>query len=60
MKTIGNFSYLSQIRSANRQIGNHWFDPNTLRFFKGKVYEGVYGMIASARPTEKQSGSAVP
>jgi hypothetical protein len=43
MKTIGNFSYLSQIRSANRQIGNHWFDPDTLRFFKGKVYEGVYG-----------------
>ena len=43
MKTIGNFSYLSQIRSANREIGNHWFDPDTLRFFKGKVYEGVYG-----------------
>lgn len=43
MKTIANHTYLSQIKSSNRINGYHWFDPDTLRYFKGKVYEGVYG-----------------
>ena len=43
MKAIANHSTLSQIRSLNRMNGLHWFSPDTLRWFKGKVYEGVYG-----------------
>jgi hypothetical protein len=43
MKTIANHTYLSQIRTNNRENGYHWFEPETLKWFKGKVYEGVYG-----------------
>ena len=43
MITIANHTYLSQIKTTNREHGYHWFSKDSLRFFRGKVYEGVYG-----------------
>lgn len=34
---------MSDIKRANANAGNHWFDPDTLRFFSSRVSEMVYG-----------------
>jgi len=33
---------ISAIKSANRQAGYHFFDPESMRFFNSKVYPTVY------------------
>jgi hypothetical protein len=48
---------MDDVRAANRRIGNHWFDPDTLRFFGGRVSETLYGgrfFVSS----ERDSGGA--
>lgn len=34
---------VSEIREANRRAGQHWFEPDTMRFFSSRVGETVYG-----------------
>lgn len=33
---------INDIKTAVRVRGSHWFDPDTMRFFKTRVLEGVY------------------
>jgi hypothetical protein len=37
------YDTIEQIKEANRQAGLHWFEPNTLRFFRSRVGHNVYG-----------------
>jgi hypothetical protein len=37
------FFTIRQIKQANRAAGQYWFSPATMRFFKSRVLEGVYG-----------------
>lgn len=39
---MNKYETLSQVRSANKAAGQHWFDPDTMRFFKSRIY-GVMG-----------------
>ena len=39
----GRFSSLREIEEANRRAGQHWFEKDTMRFFKSKVLGPVYG-----------------
>lgn len=43
-RTIGNFQNVAQIRAANRDAGQFFFEPSSMRFFNSRV-EGrnVYG-----------------
>ena len=43
MKTIGSFNSIYEVKSSNRNNGYNWFNPDTLRFFNGKVYDCLYG-----------------
>jgi len=38
-----NFTSIEQIRYANRQLGHHFFDTDTLRFFRSRNGSTVYG-----------------
>ena len=33
---------IDQIKTANKARGFHWFDPDTLRFFKSRIGGAVY------------------
>jgi hypothetical protein len=35
------FSTIQEIRDANIKIGNNWFSPDTIRFFKSKIESNV-------------------
>lgn len=37
------FTSMNEIEEANRRLGNHWFDEDTLRFFGCRVGRTVYG-----------------
>jgi hypothetical protein len=37
------FESLANIRAANYNIGHHWFDAGTLRFFGSRVHDELYG-----------------
>ena len=43
MYTIGNFSTISQIKRLNESSGRHWFSPSSMRWFKCRVHDNVYG-----------------
>lgn len=38
-----NFRYLSMadVKRANKQIGNYWFSPDTMRFFNSRIESGL-------------------
>ena len=38
-----NFASIGQIKQANRQLGHHFFDKDTLRFFHSRNGSTVYG-----------------
>lgn len=38
----GKYLSVSQIKRHNEDIGHHFFSPDTLRFFKSKVYEDLH------------------
>lgn len=51
------FTYrtIEDVKAANRQIGNHWFDRSTMRFFNTKLESGLIGgryFITSERMDE--------
>lgn len=35
------FNTIAEIRAANKAIGHHWFDRDTMAFFKSKIVSGV-------------------
>lgn len=37
------FRDMGQVRWANRELGHHFFDRDTLRFFGGRVHDDLYG-----------------
>jgi len=37
------FNTIADVRTANRKLGRHFFDRETMRFFNSKVYPYVYG-----------------
>jgi hypothetical protein len=37
METQFVYSNMEDVKRANRQIGNHWFDPETVRFFRTRI-----------------------
>lgn len=47
---------MSDIKRANANAGNHWFDPDTLRFFSSRVSEMVYGAFAKGPNTTTALG----
>ena len=32
---------LPEVKRANKELGNHWFEPGTLRFFNSKMETGI-------------------
>lgn len=38
----GQYLSVTQIKRHNEDIGHHFFSPDTLRFFKSKVYEDLH------------------
>lgn len=47
---------INDIKTACRNKGSHWFDPDTMRFFKGRVLDTVYygdgGIFVSSEARE--------
>ncbi len=45
-ETVMTFTTIADVKRANKAIGNHWFSPNTMRFFNsrvsGKLVRGKY------------------
>lgn len=37
------FDTISQVKAANKAIGNHWFDRGSMRFFNTKIESKLYG-----------------
>jgi hypothetical protein len=38
-----SFIKVDEIRQANAAHGHHFFEPDTMRFFRSRVLAGVYG-----------------
>lgn len=34
---------MDEVRHANANAGYHWFEPETLRFFRSRVSDALYG-----------------
>lgn len=41
--TIRVWHTVDEIKSANRVLGHHWFEADTMRFFRSRVLDGVIG-----------------
>lgn len=37
------YASMAAIRKANADAGHHWFEPDTMRFFRTRVHGGPYG-----------------
>ena len=37
------FKSMTEVRRANAAAGNHWFEPGTMRFFRSRVSDRLYG-----------------
>lgn len=50
---LSPFTHLEQVQEANRESGHHWFDPDTMKFFKSRIVselvKGTY-FITSEKP----------
>jgi hypothetical protein len=40
---LGALETIDDVKRANRRAGGHWFSPDTLRFFRGRVGRTLYG-----------------
>lgn len=36
------FKTIADIKKANAKLGNYWFSPDTMRFFKSKIHNRVF------------------
>lgn len=39
----GPWRSLEQVRAANRNLGHHWFDADSMRFFRTRLPKGMIG-----------------
>ena len=37
------FANMSEVRAANHAAGQHWFSPETMRFFRSRIGKTLYG-----------------
>ena len=37
------FGTMADVKEANRAIGHHWFEPSSMRFFRSRVGQTLYG-----------------
>jgi len=47
------YTDVDQIKAANARAGRHFFEASTMRFFRSRVLEGVYGgryFVTSEKP----------
>lgn len=58
------FHTIEQIKQANRDAGNHFFDPATMRGFGSRVAPGIYGgrvfVTSEQSPPHGAHGSGAP
>lgn len=40
---MAQYDTLEQIEQANRRLGHHWFDADTLRWFKSRLSPYIFG-----------------
>lgn len=40
---MGEFISMDEVREANRELGHHFFDKETIRFFGSRVGSKLYG-----------------
>lgn len=40
---VGNFQTICEIKYLNRRNGGHWFDAESMRFFKSRIASEVIG-----------------
>jgi hypothetical protein len=53
----GPFNDIEQVRAANKRLGHHWFDADTLRWFNSRVGGTLYGgryFVSSERGFDRQ------
>lgn len=36
------YRYMEDVKRRNAKLGNHWFEPSTLRFFGSRVHDSLY------------------
>lgn len=41
---IPRYRTLDDIKERNRRLGQHWFDPETMRFFSSRIQATIYPM----------------
>ncbi len=42
------YRYMDDVKRRNARIGNHWFEPSTMRFFGSRVHDSLYTRDACA------------
>lgn len=50
------FKNMDEVRKAVTDGGSHWFDKNTMRFFRSRVSEALYGGQYFVSSEENPSG----
>lgn len=62
MTTVTEFRTMADVRRANRELGHFWFEPVTLRFFRSRVGESLYGgrYFVSSEQFEASDGTRAP
>lgn len=60
--TQRKFDNMAHVKCANRNLGHHFFDADTLRFFSSRVHDDLYGgrfFVTSERDDYPSSYGAV-
>lgn len=50
------FKTISDVRAANKQLGHHFFDKDTMKFFKSKIESGLIKQRFFITSEQPQSG----
>lgn len=50
------FLTIDEIRTANRESGHHWFDADTMRFFRSRVSGPVIGNMFVSSENDRLGG----
>lgn len=57
------FESMEDVRAANESIGHHWFEPSTLRFFRSRIGQTLYGgryFVTSEQFVPRATGCSGP
>lgn len=60
--TTVRFSNMTDIKTANRELGHHFFDADTMRFFRSRVESDVIGgrYFITSEQYESSTGERAP